>query len=213
MSVNALSVREVLTLAPVIPVLVVDDARQSVPLARALVDGGLRVLEVTLRTPAGLSAITAMREALPDAIVGAGTVLNETQLQEAVRAGSQFIVSPGFSASLVRASQSLHVPVLPGCVTATEIMMALEHGLDTLKFFPASRSGGAPLLKDFSSVFPQVRFCPTGGIDLNNAADYLSLPNVLCVGMSSIATAEAIRNGDFEGIRTRAQQAAALSPR
>jgi 2-dehydro-3-deoxyphosphogluconate aldolase/(4S)-4-hydroxy-2-oxoglutarate aldolase len=210
MSVNSLSVREVLTIAPVIPVLVVVDLRQSVPLARALVDGGLRVLEVTLRTSVGLSAITAMREAVPEAIVGAGTVLNPAQLHDAVHAGSQFVVSPGFSASLVSAAQSLHVPVLPGCVTATEVMAALECGLDTLKFFPASRSGGAALLKDFASVFSQVMFCPTGGIDLGNAADYLSLPNVLCVGMSSVASAEAIRNGDFDGIRQRAEQAASL---
>ncbi len=212
MSVNHLTVREVLGIAPVIPVIVINDVRDAVPLARSLVDGGLRVLEVTLRTSAGLEAIQLMREAVPEAIVGAGTVLNRGQLEAAVTAGSQFIVSPGFSPTLCRAGMALGVPMLPGCVTATEIMAALDVGIDTVKFFPASRSGGAGLLKDFSSVFSQVRFCPTGGIDLKSAVDYLALPNVLCVGMSSIATAAAIKDGDFSGITSRAKEAAGLRP-
>jgi 2-dehydro-3-deoxyphosphogluconate aldolase / (4S)-4-hydroxy-2-oxoglutarate aldolase len=210
MSVNKLGVRDVLAIAPVIPVIVIDDVRDAAPLARALVDGGLRVLEVTLRTPAGLPAIAAMREAAPEAVVGAGTVLDERQLHAAVEAGSQFIVSPGFSPTLCRIGAGLGVPMLPGVVTATEIMAALEAGLDTLKFFPAARSGGAALLKDFASVFGQVKFCPTGGIDMRSAPDYLALSNVLCVGMSSVATADAIRSGDFAGITERARMAAAL---
>ena len=210
MSLSQVGVRAVLELAPVIPVIVIDDVRHAAPLARALVAGGLRVLEVTLRTPAALEAIAAMRAAVPEAIVGAGTVLNEAQLQAAVRAGSQFIVSPGFSRSLCLAGAALGVPLLPGVITATEVMAALEVGLDTLKFFPAARSGGAALLKDFASVFPQVRFCPTGGIDHRTAPDYLALPNVLCVGMSSVATAEAIRSGDFVGITARAREAMLL---
>jgi 2-dehydro-3-deoxyphosphogluconate aldolase / (4S)-4-hydroxy-2-oxoglutarate aldolase len=210
MSVSAMAVREILGVAPVIPVIVINDVRDAAPLARALVDGGLRVLEVTLRTAAGVEAIRLMRDAVPEAIVGAGTVLNGAQLDAAVAAGSQFIVSPGFSRSLCQAGQAIGVPMLPGCVTASEVMAALDAGLDTLKFFPASRSGGAPLLKDFSAVFSQVRFCPTGGIDLRSATDYLALPNVLCVGMSSIATAEAIQSGDFAGITARAREAAGL---
>jgi 2-dehydro-3-deoxyphosphogluconate aldolase / (4S)-4-hydroxy-2-oxoglutarate aldolase len=210
MSAMKRSVRDVLSLAPVIPVIVIDDVAQAAPLARALVEGGLRVLEVTLRTSAGLEAISAMREAVPEAVVGAGTVLNEAQLHAAVSAGSQFIVSPGLSASLCHSARALDVPMLPGVATATEIMAALEIGLDTLKFFPAARSGGAPLLKDFASVFGTVRFCPTGGIDNRTAPDYLGLPNVLCVGMSSVATADAIRQGDYAGITARARAAAEL---
>ena len=210
MPVEKLSVRDVLALAPVIPVIVIDDPEQAAPLARALVDGGLRVLEVTLRTPAGIHAIRAMREAAPEAIVGAGTVLTPAQLNLAVEAGSQFIVSPGFSPTLCSEARTLDVPMLPGCVTATDIMAALDTGLDTLKFFPASRSGGTALLKDFGSVFSQVRFCPTGGIDMRTAPEYLALPNVTCVGMSSVATAEAIRTSDFAGITRRAREAVAL---
>jgi 2-dehydro-3-deoxyphosphogluconate aldolase/(4S)-4-hydroxy-2-oxoglutarate aldolase len=210
MSVKQLTVREVLAITPVIPVIVINDVRDAAPLARALVDGGLKVLEVTLRTAAGLEAIQLMREAVPEAIVGAGTVLNPAQLAAAVAAGSQFIVSPGFSPTLCREGAASGVPMLPGCVTATEVMAALEVGLDTLKFFPASRSGGVGLLKDFSSVFSQVKFCPTGGIDLKSAPDYLALPNVMCVGMSSIATADAIKAGDFAGITARAKEAVGL---
>jgi 2-dehydro-3-deoxyphosphogluconate aldolase/(4S)-4-hydroxy-2-oxoglutarate aldolase len=210
MSVNHLAVRELLALAPVIPVIVIEDVRHAAPLARALVDGGLPVLEVTLRTAAGLEAIARMREAVPEAIVGAGTVLNPTQLDAAVDAGSQFIVSPGFSAELCRAAAVRRVAMLPGAVTATEIMAALAAGLDTLKFFPAARCGGAALLRDFAAVFGQVKFCPTGGIDARTAPEYLSLPNVMCVGMSSVATSEAIRREDFDGITARAKEASVL---
>lgn len=213
MSVMNPNVRDVLALVPVVPVIVIDDAQQAAPLARALVAGGLRVLEVTLRTEAGLEAIARMRDAVPDAIVGAGTVLNAEQLAAAVDAGSQFVVSPGFSAELCRLAGRHGVAMLPGVVTATEIMAALDIGVDTLKFFPAARSGGAALLRDFASVFGRVKFCPTGGIDLRSAPEYLALPNVMCVGMSSVASADAIRAGDFDGITARAFEASSLRRR
>ncbi len=210
MSLRTPSIREMLAQAPVIPVLTVTELRQAVPLARALLAGGLPVLEVTLRSQVALAAIAAMRAAVPEAIVGAGTVIDEAQLAAALQAGSQFIVSPGFSAPLCAAAARAGVAMLPGVATATELMAALAAGLDTLKFFPAAQAGGAALLKAFAAAFPTVRFCPTGGIDLHGAGAYLALPNVLCVGMSSIAPAELLQAGDYAAITERACAAAAL---
>jgi 2-dehydro-3-deoxyphosphogluconate aldolase/(4S)-4-hydroxy-2-oxoglutarate aldolase len=210
MSLNNPGIREVLKRAPVVPVLTVASLEHAVPLARALVAGGLPVLEVTLRSAAALSAIRAIRAAVPDAIVGAGTVIDEDQLAQAVAAGSQFIVSPGFSASLSLAARSAGVAMLPGVATASELMAALAAGFDTLKFFPAAQAGGAALLKAFCGPFPQVRFCPTGGIDLGSAPGYLALPNVLCVGMSSIAPPDLLEQGDYTAVTARAREAAAL---
>lgn len=204
------NMRAILRRAPVIPVITLRDAAHAVPLATALVAGGLPVIEVTLRTPAGLAAIRAVRDAVPEAIVGAGTVVNAAQFEAAVAAGSQFIVSPGFSPRLAAIAQETGVPYLPGATTPTEIMAALDAGLDTLKFFPAAQSGGANMLQALASPLPAVSFCPTGGITLANANDYLSLPNVLCVGMSSLITAPQLAAGDWAAIREAAALAAGL---
>jgi 2-dehydro-3-deoxyphosphogluconate aldolase/(4S)-4-hydroxy-2-oxoglutarate aldolase len=202
--------RELLQRSPVIPVLTIEDVAHAVPLAQALVAGGLTVLEVTLRTPAALASIRAMRAAVPAAVVGAGTVINAAQYAAAVEAGSQFVVSPGCSPTLIAASQSHGVPLLPGATTPTEVIAALDAGLDTLKFFPAAQSGGAAMLKALAAPLPQVAFCPTGGITMANARDYLALPNVLCVGMSSIVTKEWLASGNWDAIRDAAAAAAAL---
>jgi len=171
----------ILDAAPVIPVLVIEREEDAVPIARALVAGGLRVLEVTLRTPAALGAIRAMKQ-VEGAIVGAGTVLNARQYEQAVEAGSEFVVSPGFTSAVGDAAARSGVPLLPGVADAGDIMRVLDFGITRMKFFPAVVSGGVPGLKAFSSVFGGVRFCPTGGITLENAPEWLALPSVACVG-------------------------------
>ncbi len=205
-----LPIRELLGRAPVIPVLTVTDLATAVPLARALVAGGLPVLEVTLRSAAALAAIAAMRAAVPEAIVGAGTVVDSAQLAAALAAGSQFIVSPGYSAALCAEGARLGATMLPGVMTPTELMAALGAGLDTLKFFPAAQAGGVAMLRAMAAPFPGVRFCPTGGVDVTSAPDYLALPNVLCVGMSSLATPALLAAADYAAITALARRAAAL---
>jgi len=205
--------RKLLQRAPVIPVLTIEDVAHAVPLAEALVAGGLAVIEVTLRTPAALDSIRAMRAAVPGAVIGAGTVVNAAQFAAAAAAGSQFVVSPGFSPCLVAAAKDHGIPLLPGATTPTEIMAALDAGIDTLKFFPAAQSGGAAMLKALAAPLPSVAFCPTGGITFANAPDYLALPNVLCVGMSSIVTKAWLDAADWAAIRNAATMAAQLAPR
>ncbi|WP_149789303.1 bifunctional 4-hydroxy-2-oxoglutarate aldolase/2-dehydro-3-deoxy-phosphogluconate aldolase [Lutimaribacter pacificus] len=195
--------------APVIPVLVIEDAAHAVPLAQALVAGGLPVLEVTLRTPVALEAIAAMSQ-VAGGIVGAGTVLTPDDVTAARAAGAQFAVSPGATDRLLDACEAADLPILPGAATATEAMRLLERGYDTLKFFPASAIGGAPALRALGGPLPQLRFCPTGGIDTVNAPDYLSLPNVLCVGGSWVAPRKLVENGEWAAITGLARQAAAL---
>lgn len=192
--------------APVIPVLVVDKVEHAVPIAQALVEGGLPVLEVTLRTPAALDAIRAMNS-VPGAIVGAGTVLNPRLLESAIEAGAQFAVSPGLTDTLARAAADTPVPLLPGVATASDIMRALDHGFTRLKFFPAVASGGIPALRGFSSVFGDVSFCPTGGITADNAPDWLALPSVACVGGTWLVPGGA---PERQSMMARAAQAAAL---
>jgi 2-dehydro-3-deoxyphosphogluconate aldolase/(4S)-4-hydroxy-2-oxoglutarate aldolase len=204
--------RKLLQRAPVIPVLTIEDVAHAVPLAEALVAGGLTVLEVTLRTPAALDSISAMRAAVPGAVIGAGTVINAAQFAAAAAAGSQFVVSPGFLPCLVAAAKDHGIPLLPGATTPTEILAALDAGIDTLKFFPAAQSGGAAMLRALAAPLPDVAFCPTGGITFANAPDYLSLPNVLCVGMSSIVTKAWLDAGDWSAIRNAATVAAKLAP-
>ncbi|HEX8224414.1 MAG TPA: bifunctional 4-hydroxy-2-oxoglutarate aldolase/2-dehydro-3-deoxy-phosphogluconate aldolase [Allosphingosinicella sp.] len=197
----------ILTAAPVIPVLVIERLEDAVPVARALVEGGLPVLEVTLRTPVALDAIRAMKT-VESAIVGAGTVLNPAQYEAAVEAGAEFAVSPGLTDSIAAAARAGPVPLLPGVASAGDIMRALDHGFSRLKFFPAEASGGLPALKAFSAVFGGVKFCPTGGITLDKAPDWLALDSVLCVGGSwLVPTGEA---ADPAAIRERAERAAAL---
>lgn len=196
----------VMTLAPVIPVLVIEDVAHTQPVAEALVAGGLRVLEVTLRTPVALEAIRAMAE-VEGAIVGAGTVLNETDLEASLRAGARFIVSPGLTAPLAKAAIASGVPFLPGIQTASDIMRGLDLGLSRFKFFPAMAAGGIPALKALAAPFHQCRFCPTGGIIQATAADWLALDAVPCVGGSWLVSAGA---PDLETITANARRAAAL---
>lgn len=197
---------------PVIPVLVIERLEDAVPLAQALVAGGVRVLEVTLRTPAGLPSIEAIARAVPQAIVGAGT-LRTAQDAVAVRAaGAQFGVSPGFSPALAEACRAQGLPLLPGVATPSEVMAALEAGFRFLKFFPAEAAGGVPMLKSLAGPFPDVAFCPTGGIQIGNAASYLAQPNVRVCGGSWLTPSEAVRAGDWARITALARQASALRP-
>ncbi len=202
---------EICRLAPVVPVLVIDDLAHAAPLARALVAGGLPALEVTLRTPCALDAIRAMAQ-VPGGVVGAGTLLTPADVKAAKAAGASFGVSPGATARLIAACEDEGLPLLPGAVTASEVMALLERGYTVQKFFPAEQSGGAAFLKSLGSPIPQVSFCPTGGISLKNAADYLSLKTVLCVGGSWVAPKEAMVRGDWAAITALAAEARALRP-
>lgn len=195
--------------APIVPVIVVTQVADARPLAEALVAGGLPALEVTLRTPCALDAIRAMAE-VPGGVVGAGTLITPADVRAARAAGARFGVSPGLTEALVRAAEDEGLPLLPGAVTASEVMRALDWGYDMLKFFPAATSGGAAAIKALGGPLPQVRFCPTGGISLHNARDYLALPNVVCAGGSWVAPEAAIRAGDWPEITRLAQEAAAL---
>lgn len=196
--------------APVIPVLVIEDAGRAGPLARALVEGGLTALEVTLRTPAALDAIEAMVEAAPEAVVGAGTLRSAADVRAAVAAGARFGVSPGLSDPVLDAAEDERLPMLPGVATPTEAMRAAERGLTTLKFFPARTNGGPEALAAWVSPLAGLSFCPTGGINRANAAEYLALPNVLCVGGSWVAPKEALAAGDMGRVAALAREAAAL---
>ncbi len=210
MSQNIKRIDAVMLAAPVIPVLVVDDPKAAVMMARALVKGGLPAIEITLRTPNALAAIKAVADEVEGAMVGAGTVLDAAQYEAAVTAGSTFIVSPGATEDLIKAAAHHEAPLLPGASTASEVMRLLEHGYTRMKFFPAEPAGGAPFLKALSSPLAAARFCPTGGVTEKSAPDYLKLPNVACVGGSWIATADAIAAGDWDGIEARARAAAQI---
>jgi 2-dehydro-3-deoxyphosphogluconate aldolase / (4S)-4-hydroxy-2-oxoglutarate aldolase len=199
--------------APVIPVIVLHDAAAAVPLARALVAGGIRVLEVTLRTPSALAAIAAISAAVPEAIVGAGTVRSDADARAAHAAGARFAVSPGWSSRVAAACRSLDLALLPGVATASEVMQAADEGFRFLKFFPAAASGGTALLKAWASPFADVAFCPTGGIDARSAPEYLALANVKVVGGSWLTPPEAIAAGDWAQIERLARAAAALARR
>jgi 2-dehydro-3-deoxyphosphogluconate aldolase/(4S)-4-hydroxy-2-oxoglutarate aldolase len=201
-----------LDIAPVVPVVVIDDLETAVPLARALVSGGLPVIEVTLRTPAALEAIRRIAAEVPEAVIGAGTVRTARDVAASVEAGSKFLVSPGSTAALVDAMEGCGVPFLPGVATASEVMALAERGLTEMKFFPAEAAGGLPYLKSLGGPLPDVRFCPTGGIKLATAPDYLALPNVGCVGGTWLTPADALASGDYARIEKLAAEAAALHP-
>ncbi len=194
----------------VIPVLKIDRLADAVPLAKALARGGLPAVEITLRTPVALDAIRAVASEAPEALVGAGTILNAEQFTQAEAAGARFIVSPGTTPALVEAATSSAVPLLPGAITPGELMMAAERGYSLLKFFPAEQAGGAAFLKSLASPFGGIRFCPTGGIGASNAMDYLSLPNVICVGGSWVAPDALVAAGKWDEIEALARAAAAL---
>jgi 2-dehydro-3-deoxyphosphogluconate aldolase/(4S)-4-hydroxy-2-oxoglutarate aldolase len=202
--------REICLLAPVVPVLVIHDVAHARPLAQALVAGGLPALEVTLRTPVALEAIAEMAQ-VAGGVVGAGTLLTPADVQAAKAAGAKFGVSPGATDILLDACESADLPLLPGAATSSEVMRLLERGYSVQKFFPAEANGGAPALKSIGGPLPQVSFCPTGGVSLTNAPNYLSLSNTLCVGGSWVAPQNLIDAGDWDAITELAGQAAALA--
>lgn len=195
---------------PVIPVIVVHDVAHAVPMARALLDGGVRVLEITLRTPAALPAMRAISQQLPDCIVGAGTLRTADDVRAAREAGCRFGVSPGLTVELAQSCRGEGLPLLPGVATASEVLHALDQGLSFLKFFPASAAGGMAMLKALAGPFPDVRFCPTGGLTLQSAPEYLALPNVPVCGGSWLTPADAMAAGDWTRITRLAREACAL---
>lgn len=201
---------ELATHGPVIPVIVIDRLEDAVPLARALVEGGVKVLEVTLRTPVALAAIDAMARHVPGAIVGAGTIRSAADARAARQAGAVFGVSPGYTAEVGAACREVGLPLLPGVATASEVMAAQADGLGFLKFFPATAAGGIPMLKALAGPFPDVAFCPTGGITLQTAPDFLALPNVKVCGGSWLTPADAVKAGDWARITRLAAEASAL---
>ena len=202
----------VLTAAPVVPVLTIEDAESAVPLARELVKGGLPAIEITLRTAAALDAVKAIAAEVEGAFAGVGTVLDAAQLKQAQAAGAIFAVSPGASPGLLDAAADSPVPLLPGAATASEAMALMERGYEILKFFPAGPAGGIAYLKALAAPLPEIRFCPTGGVSLQNAPDYLKLDNVICVGGSWVAPQDAIASCDWQRIEQLARQAAGLKP-
>ena len=195
---------------PVIPVIVLQHVDDAVPVAQALVDGGVRVLEVTMRTPVALRCIEAIARAVPQAIIGAGTVRSAADAHAALAAGARFAVSPGYTEALGAACRQIGLPLLPGVATASELMAAQDAGHHFVKFFPASAAGGIPLLKALAGPFPDVSFCPTGGITPQNARDFLALPQVKVCGGSWLTPQDAIEAGDWPRITRLAQEAAAL---
>ena len=203
-----MDVRDYLALSPVVPVLTIPRAEDAVPLAQALVAGGLRVLEVTLRTPAALEAIRRIAAEVPEAVVAAGTVLVADDLKRAAEAGAAFAFSPGLADFMLEPGP---IPILPGVATPSEVMRVMAAGITTMKFFPAVPAGGTAALSALYGPFPEARFCPTGGIDQGNAGEFLNLPNVLCVGGSWPAPAKAIEGGYWDGIEGLAAKAAALA--
>jgi 2-dehydro-3-deoxyphosphogluconate aldolase/(4S)-4-hydroxy-2-oxoglutarate aldolase len=207
-----MNIREILAMAPVIPVLTVNDSKHAVPLARSLVTSGLKVLEVTLRTPAALDVVEAIRKGVPDAIVGAGTLTKPVDFAAAGRAGAQFGVTPGLTGELAAAARGARFPLLPGVMTPTELIAARHAGFNVLKLFPAEQAGGVGMLRALAAPFPDVAFCPTGGITPQSAPAYLALPNVLCVGGSWLAPAALVERSDWPAIEALAKEAASLRP-
>jgi 2-dehydro-3-deoxyphosphogluconate aldolase / (4S)-4-hydroxy-2-oxoglutarate aldolase len=207
-----MDIQTVLHASPVMPVIVLENVADAVPLARALVAGGIRVLEVTLRTAAALESIRAIAEQVPDAILGAGTVVNPADLAAAAAAGASFAVSPGATPELLRAGRESAIPLLPGVMTPSDVIAAVAAGYTAMKLFPAAQAGGMGMLKALAGPFPQVRFCPTGGIDSASAPAFLALPNVACVGGSWLTPVDRVRAGDWAAITELARAAAALRP-
>tara|TARA_R110000850_G_scaffold112577_4_gene226682 strand:- start:1671 stop:2303 length:633 start_codon:yes stop_codon:yes gene_type:complete len=206
-----LSIDEIVKVAPVVPVMVIENLEDAVPLAQALYNGGLKVLEITLRTPVALDAISAMVKALPDdAVIGSGTVVTPQDLQASVDAGAKFMVSPGTTPALIEAAKNCDIPLLPGIATPSEAMNLYTQGFTHLKFFPAESAGGVSMVKSIGGPLPQITFCPTGGINLEKAPSYLALPNVACVGGTWMAPKNLIAEKKWEEIETLARQAASL---
>ncbi|MCW0309173.1 bifunctional 4-hydroxy-2-oxoglutarate aldolase/2-dehydro-3-deoxy-phosphogluconate aldolase [Pantoea ananatis] len=203
------SAEQILKTGPVVPVIVVNKLEHAVPMAQALVAGGVKVLEVTLRTPVAMDALRTIIKNVPDAIVGAGTVLNTQQLQEVTQAGAQFVISPGITEPLLKAAVEGLIPLIPGISTVSELMTGMDYGLREFKFFPAEANGGVKALQAIGGPFPQVRFCPTGGISPANYRDYLALKSVLCIGGSWLVPNDALEAGDWQRITQLARDAVA----
>lgn len=211
MTTTALSALQVMQDAPVIPVIVLTDVAHAVPMARALLAGGIRMLEVTLRTPQALACIEAIAREVPQAVVGAGTVRSRADAQAAARAGARFAVSPGYTTAVGQACRDAGLALLPGVASASEIMQAQEDGFTELKFFPAMQAGGPAMLKAWSGPFFDVKFCPTGGVTPHNASEFLALSNVVCVGSTWLVPADALASGDWSRITRLAGEARALA--
>jgi 2-dehydro-3-deoxyphosphogluconate aldolase/(4S)-4-hydroxy-2-oxoglutarate aldolase len=203
-----ISIQDIMNTSPVIPVMVINKIEQAVPLANALVEGGLKVLEITLRTPVALDAIKKIKAEVPGAIVGTGTVINLETLKKAIDVGSEFLVSPGITENLIDAALKAGTPILPGITSPSEVMCLMELGITQMKFFPAEAAGGIPMLKSIGGPLPQVTFCPTGGVNSKNAADYLALKNVACVGGSWMAPVDHVDAGNWDEITRLAKGAA-----
>ena len=201
--------KDVLNACPVMPVMVIQNLDDAVPLARALVAGGIKVLEITLRTPVAMEAIRLISQEVKDAIVGVGTIANPQQLQAAEDAGAVFAISPGITSTLLSAANKGHCALIPGIATLSELMLGMEYGLDHFKFFPAEAAGGIPLLKAIAGPFPQITFCPTGGISPGNYNDYLKLPNVACVGGSWLVPQAVVNEKNWAKVTELAQKAIA----
>lgn len=204
---NKMSIENILTSAPVVPVVVIENLEDAVPLAKALFNGGLKALEITLRTPVAAEAVKLMKEAVPEAYVGTGTVIDKATFEASVAAGADFMVSPGVNDELLELAKESDIPFLPGAATPSEVMNLASHGFKFLKFFPAEAAGGAPMLKSIGGPLPQVKFCPTGGISLETAPKYLALDNVVCVGGTWMLDKELIANKDWQAIEALAKQA------
>lgn len=202
-----MSIENILTSAPVVPVVVIENLEDAVPLAKALFNGGLKALEITLRTPVAAEAVKLMKEAVPEAYVGTGTVIDKATFEASVAAGADFMVSPGVNDELLALAKESDIPFLPGAATPSEVMNLASHGFKFLKFFPAEAAGGAPMLKSIGGPLPQVKFCPTGGISLETAPKYLALDNVVCVGGTWMLDKELIANKDWQAIEALAKQA------
>lgn len=207
-----MNIEKIVEVTSVMPVMVVDNIEQAVPLAHALVKGGIRVLEITLRTAGALDAVRAIRAAVPDAIVGVGTISTPAQLAASIEAGAQFGVSPGSTPTLLAAVAASGLPFLPGVATTSEVMQAMEYGFNVMKLFPAVPVGGIKLLESIGGPFPQAAFCPTGGVNPQNAVDFFRLPNVVCVGGSWLTPRAVVQAGDWEAITRLAEEAVRLKP-
>lgn len=202
-----MSIEQILSSAPVVPVVVIDNLEDAAPLAQALYNGGLKALEVTLRTPVAAQAVKIMKETVPDAYVGTGTVVDKATFDASVAAGADFMVSPGVNDELLTLAKGTDIPFLPGASTPSEVMKLASHGFKFLKFFPAEAAGGVPMLKSIGGPLPQVTFCPTGGISLDSAPKYLALKNVICVGGTWMLDKQLIANKDWQAIEALAKQA------
>ncbi len=207
----SLTIKEIMTISPIVPVMVINNVEHAVPLAKALVKGGLKVLEITLRTPAALESIRRIKAEVPDAIVGAGTIINIETLNQAIEAGAQFIVSPGTTDKLIDAALATGVPLLPGIANPSDAMRLLEKGITAMKFFPAEAAGGVPMLKSIGAPIPQITFCPTGGVSQKNVKEYYSLPNVACVGGSWMCAANLVDAEDWDEITRLSAEAVQLA--